>query len=223
MAKKMVLVDPRFLPTSRSDQSPITNALSELDEQMHEVLNSRDLTEQNKVERYNQILQKYSVFDKQKQSFSESLRSPTQSHELDPIRETQEETLQESESNKTSSFTDVTQYIPTTYQKKARLLLQRLAQHPEVSWNERGELVVKNETIRGSNVSDLVNDVMRRRKNFKPLGWEKFAEVLRESNVPQDLIGHQERWEFIRRDPARNDKTSAHEPPVSLAWETWIN
>jgi hypothetical protein len=46
----------------------------------------------------------------------------------------------------------------------------------------------KAETVRGSNVVDLVNDVLRKRKYFNPQGWETFEEALREANVPQDLI-----------------------------------
>jgi hypothetical protein len=45
------------------------------------------------------------------------------------------------------------------------------------------------ETVQGSNLVDLVNDVLRKRKYFNPQGWETFGEALREANVPQDLIG----------------------------------
>jgi hypothetical protein len=53
-----------------------------------------------------------------------------------------------------------------------------------------------NGTVQGSNVVDLVN-VLRKRKYFNPQGWETFGEALREANVPQDLIGHQDRWRYI--------------------------
>jgi hypothetical protein len=53
------------------------------------------------------------------------------------------------------------------------------------------------ETVRGSNVVDLVNDVLRKRKYFNPQGWETFGEALLEANVPQDLIGHEDRWKYI--------------------------
>ena len=68
---------------------------------------------------------------------------------------------------------------------------------PDISWNEKGELKYKGETVQGSNVVDLVNDVLRKRKYFNPQGWETFGEALREANVPQDLIGHEDRWRFI--------------------------
>jgi hypothetical protein len=52
---------------------------------------------------------------------------------------------------------------------------------PDISWNEKGELKCKGETVQGSNVVDLVNDVLRKRKYFNPQGWETFGEALREA------------------------------------------
>jgi hypothetical protein len=46
-------------------------------------------------------------------------------------------------------------------------------------------------------VVELVNDVLRKRKYFNPQGWETFGEALREANVPQYLIGHEDRWRYI--------------------------
>ena len=68
---------------------------------------------------------------------------------------------------------------------------------PNITWSEKGELKYKGETVRGSNVVDLVNDVLRKRKYFNPQGWETFGEALREASVPQDLIGHEDRWKYI--------------------------
>ena len=44
---------------------------------------------------------------------------------------------------------------------------------------------------------DLVNDVLSKKKYFNPQGWEPFGEALREANVSQDLIGHEDRWRYI--------------------------
>ena len=44
---------------------------------------------------------------------------------------------------------------------------------------------------------DLVNDVLSKKKYFNPQGWEQFGEALREANVSQDLIGHEDRWRYI--------------------------
>ena len=99
--------------------------------------------------------------------------------------------------------------------------MERLQKNSDVDWNERGELIIKGHIVDGSNIADLVNDAMRYRKHFEPRGWEAFAEVLRDSNVPQDLIRHRKRWEFIQRGRERIDKRSGESDSQSLSWTSW--
>ena len=54
--------------------------------------------------------------------------------------------------------------------------------------------------VERSNLVDLVNDVLRRRRKHsgdKPKGWNVFAATLRRMNVPRELIGHPDRWNAI--------------------------
>jgi hypothetical protein len=44
---------------------------------------------------------------------------------------------------------------------KTQLLLKKMKSSPDISWNEKGELKYKGETVQGSNVVDLVNPVSR--------------------------------------------------------------
>jgi Uma2 family endonuclease len=67
-------------------------------------------------------------------------------------------------------------------------LLKKVKRSPDISWNEKEELKYKGETVQESNVVELVNDVLSKRKYFNPQEWETFGEALREANVPQDLI-----------------------------------
>jgi hypothetical protein len=87
--------------------------------------------------------------------------------------------------------------VPKTMKANAQLLLKKMKSSPDISWDEKGELKYKGETVQGSNVVDLDNDVLRKRKYFNPQGWETFGEALREANVPPDLIGHKDRWTYI--------------------------
>ena len=50
-------------------------------------------------------------------------------------------------------------------------------------------------------IIDLVNDVIRHRKGSEPTGWQAFAEGLRDMNIPQDVIGNRERWDWMHRAP----------------------
>jgi hypothetical protein len=47
-------------------------------------------------------------------------------------------------------------------------------------------------------VVDLVNDVLSKKKYFNPQGLEQFEEALREANVSQNLIGHEDRWRELK-------------------------
>jgi hypothetical protein len=110
---------------------------------------------------------------------------------------------------------EILESVPKTMKAKAQLLLKKMKSRPDISWNEKGELKYKGETVQGSNVVDLVNDVLRQRKYFNPQGWETFGEALREANVPQDLIGHEDRWRFItqtKRTPRSRKRQQSPSP-----------
>jgi hypothetical protein len=62
---------------------------------------------------------------------------------------------------------------------KVQLLLKKMKSSHDISWNEKEELKYKGETVQESNVVDLVNDVLSKRKYFNPQGWETFGEALR--------------------------------------------
>ena len=80
--------------------------------------------------------------------------------------------------------------VPTTMKKKARLLMSMLQDHTNLSWDEDGTVKMYGQPIPGSNIIDLVNDVLRQRKGIEPTGWQPFAEGLKAMNVPQDFVGN---------------------------------
>ena len=50
---------------------------------------------------------------------------------------------------------------------------------------------------------------------FQQTGWETFGEALREANVPQDLVGHEDRWRYIiqtKRTPKSRKPQQSHTP-----------
>lgn len=114
----------------------------------------------------------------------------------------------ESNINDTSQQTDQTTFItkqvlesvPSRFRTKARLLLDKIRLHPDVvTWNDRGQLVVRGQTVSNTNITDLVNDVVRARKDFEPVGWETFATALKDIDVPQEFIGHRKRWNWMQK------------------------
>jgi hypothetical protein len=118
---------------------------------------------------------------------------------------------------------EILESVSKTMKAKAQLLLKKMKSSPDISWNEKGELKYKGEIVQGSNMVDLVNDVLRKRKYFNPQGWETFGEALPEANVPQDLIGHEDRWRYItqtKRTPRSRKRQQSPSPIIPYSPKT---
>ena len=118
---------------------------------------------------------------------------------------------------------DILESVPKTMKAKVQLLLKKMKSSPDISWNEKEELKYKGETVQESNVVELVNDVLSKRKYFNPQGWETFGEALREANVPQDLIGHEDRWRYntqTNRTPKSRKRQQSPSPIRSYSPKT---
>ena len=91
--------------------------------------------------------------------------------------------------------------VPSTMKRKAQLLVSLLNNNPNVSWKDDGTVKLYVKSIPGSNIIDLVNDVIRHRKGSQPTGWQALSEGLRDMNIPHDVIGNRERWDWMHRAP----------------------
>ena len=107
------------------------------------------------------------------------------------ITHTERTMTSESDTSKQLSATDkqIIDSVPKPMQNRAKLLIQKLKDHSDViSWNDNGQLVLDGSTIPNSNIVDLVNDVMRKRKGFNPEHSNTFAKALSKINVPEDYV-----------------------------------
>ena len=90
---------------------------------------------------------------------------------------------------------DVVEPIPRTMRPRATALLSCLKAKPDVIMRDKmGQVKIESETILGSNISDLVSDAMRSRRNFNPTGLKEFFEVLNKLNMLKDLARNEECW-----------------------------
>ena len=89
--------------------------------------------------------------------------------------------------------------VPKTMQNRTKLLIQKLKHHLDfISWNDNRKLVLDGSTIPNSNIVDLVNDVMRKRKCFNPEHSSTFAKALAKINVPEVYVRNFNRIYSIR-------------------------
>ena len=191
MAKIMNLVDTKMLERMQAPIDPLHRTLNSLDSDMQSILQRGDMTDEEKVQAYNQVLQRYLEY---KRTGGE------------PAKPSLVQTKSAFDVEK-----DVMRTIPKTMKRKAEVLMERIRDDPDVSWNSRGEFVYKGRAIVGSNIVDLVNDMMRQRKGFEPRGRFEFARALRHTNVPQDLVGNRQMWGWMHRDSATSDAFSTAE------------
>ena len=98
--------------------------------------------------------------------------------------------------------------IPKTMKSRAEALLAHLKEREDViTWDDMGQVLVDGVLIPKSNISDLVSDAMRPRKNFNPIGVREFYNVLSKINVPKDLVRNERRWEEAGKKENVDEKT----------------
>ena len=80
--------------------------------------------------------------------------------------------------------------VAKTMQNRAKLLIQKLKDHSDVtSWKDNGQLVSEGLIVPNSNIVDVVNDVLRTREGFlNPEHSSTFAKALAKINVPEDFV-----------------------------------
>ena len=193
--KKMALVDPRLLET-----------LQNLDADMTSILDRTDIEVSDKVGLYNQALLRYNGMTKTRAN------KPTW---VVVVRE--EKTVNAEDADEENDCAgEIVATMPKLLNMKARVLTARLKKM--VNWNDRGELLHEGVAIRGSNITDLVHDLVRRPKTFDPIGWRQPASQLRSSNIPIELVGNVARRQHIQKGeitPQKKQATSRKKRTVS--------
>ena len=204
----MVLVPENTLERMQQQQQiltpPVTQTLKNLDSEMNDILSSKQLNDEQKAKLYNQVLQRYLMYYDQRKSqpLHVKLTTPKPVETLKPAEseETSKGSTAEAETIPNSAVEqEVMKSVPKLYKAGARQLLDKIKEHRDVlNWNEKGELMYENKPITGSHVVDLVNDMLRHRKGFEPVGWSVFARGLARMNVPENLMRNPQRQSAIR-------------------------
>lgn len=201
--KKMILVEPSVIERLKQKENAPEDSLSRLDTEMQDIMKSKT-EDREKWMLYLQTLQRYLHFSGEErkpiklplitetaptnnetnENNSDSVSSPSNEHVL----------------SKKYSGAQILGYIPKTYKIRAGLLIKTLQENTnKIYWDDHGTVYIENKPILGSNVLDLINDVLRPLKRGKPSGWESFAKALKDINVPLGSIGNPTTVEFIKR------------------------
>lgn len=172
------------LQRPRLPPDPKVSATASLQRDLSSVMANEDMSEAEKSQLFGQTLHKFKL------AHQKALKQEPLKASLLPESSTEEPKINQR----------ILESVPTTMRKKAKLLVSMLKDNPNLAWDDDGTVRLYGQPVPGSNIIDLVNDVLRQRKTVdEPTGWKPFAEALRQVNVPQDIVGNRARWEWIHR------------------------
>ena len=184
--KKLLLVDPMSYCRQQKAEYTVPNAaintLGSLDGEMKNILDG-GYNEDEKIKLYEQALQRYITMYKKHTSTTIPFQAPRHGVSED----------------------DVLGSVPKSFKTNAAFILNTLKKSGRVTWNDKGELMYDGNIRAGTYVSDLLNDILRRRKHFDPQGTAEFVAALKEAGVPETVIGHKARWFAPQRLGKRSD------------------
>ena len=184
-------------------QPPSDAKLRDLDSEMTSILDKTGIDVREKVRLYNQALIRYNDMVKIASNKPTPVvvvkeKEPTMPADIKgEVVTILPEALQEKECQLVSRLKrEVVMTLPKTLQEKGSQLVSRLK---TTKWNDRGELLHEGVAIPGSNIVDLVHDLLRKRKTTDPIGWKQFASQMHAANIPMELVGNVARRQHIQK------------------------
>lgn len=183
-ATKFLLVDASNIDKLFKSQehkerlTPMVNKeLKHLDRLLLEIINNNTLSEEEKVVKYNKVLAEFQSVSK------EAIKPILKKSIVEAPKQAETTEVKKSTYNPTIGITQ-------RYKSKAETLMSLLRGSGAIDVSNTGEVIIKNEKIPYSNISDLLNKAINPQYNIdRTPGWEKFESLLTDLNVPQSLLG----------------------------------
>ena len=110
--------------------------------------------------------------------------------------------------------------VPKAYQVRATKLIEYLKNYTGVSQNAKGEMIVDGKTLPGTNISVLVNDIIRKAKHeVDPVERKSLVEQLSKTELPRCLVGNAK----ISRELSHRKRksTTPRKSQSKVAWIEW--
>ena len=85
-------------------------------------------------------------------------------------------------------------HLPQRNKNKAKALLTIVRNNPKLDWDKTGQLLVQNDVVPFSHITDLLHDALNNTK-YDPVGHLEFYGNL--GNIPQSLIVNKRRKELL--------------------------
>ena len=155
--------------------------ISSLDNKMKAILSNTSLSVEEKVNRYNSVLEDYLLFA-DKYYERKASQVPNKMVTYDESDEDEDEVNPTPSDNVRDRLLST---LPHLYKKHGENILDHL-QHHGIKWDASGTVFNKGVEVKGSNIIDLMHYVLRRRrKNIKqPIALQEFQAILKSTDLP---------------------------------------
>lgn len=193
----MFLVPPHQLNRMTQPAATIRETVEdELDVKMRAVLDEQGLTPDEKIKKYNALLQRYLTLMKQGQRDQRRVTLTLQREQPD---EWHDETELSHQSARVSSKTlddadhviaEVLKSFPPRDHNNTEYILKKISESDK-GWNAKGEFVYNGQVVKGSHMTDLLKYLSRPYKSSRtapPTGWSKFLNTLADLNIPSSAV-----------------------------------
>ena len=177
--RKLVLVDPQFVKPSIKD-----NVLSNLDVQIHTILNDKEDGDDVKAKKYMDVLQRYKLYDIDSKPAVKNI-----------------ENLEDK----------VLKSTPHNLQYKAKQILTQLQKDGDVDFTEEGQLVYKQVPIDDSNIVNLIADVLQKKPSTIP-GTKELAASLKSTKTATELVANPTIAKLIAPSKAKKQEIIEEKP-----------
>ena len=229
-ATKHVLVPSDLFDRLKSNQyvDKQPNKMQSLDGELNNIMQINSASDYDKAMMYQEALKKYLSFRKQNRrpikldivDKNSVARPPGEPY----VNNADFDAGLEAEPINEEDVSSIVNAIPKSYRRKAGQILDSILQNDNVMrWNVNKELVYNNETIKGSNITDLLYDVLKQKgKSLEPVGWSEFVRGLARINVPEYLIVNPQRrvmiQEYKAKRPSGQDLESSFTSPSPVMY-----
>jgi len=187
--QKMVVVPEDLIENLRYNQRKKAGEegkrVLDVDKEIKSVLSREDLSQDDKVRLYHQLIMKY--------------------------RDVKERNVIEPEA-KDEWIDTIDKHFTTQNRVKARNVLEWLRRKGDVRWNDRGEVDGSPGSNILTLIDDITRPTPRH-KDIEPVGMTNFTSILKESNIPQYLISTHYQKSFRKR-PRRLESPIAKRVPT---------
>ena len=191
---------------------PLASSLSSLDQTMQAILQNPSVGDDyTKAQHYSQALQRYL---RQADQYRERPLGKVTLKEIDSVGE------DKSEKDVSQIKELLKKTLPPTLIRGGTTLADTLADLPEVSWDDKLQLIVDGKTVQSSNVVDLLSDLARKKKTTKPpKGMDTLLDVLKARNIAKSLIINETRRSALDSTrPVRSVPSRKIKPKLPFTW-----